>query len=317
VRLPDLKIVEFRDESVAGEFAVDGAATALSTSRRKLALISRGEVFLFDLALDLKVTLSARFAVPALVNAARRAEIGARAFPAFVDENRLAISRPDGLVLLVDLRTRDEIWRFRIPNAQASSSSDSRVQLVVADDASWLAVHGDQFAAILDASEGLPLSRPVRSHSRGETGRASEPLTDKCREAYFVGHCFSRSPERASTTDPSLSTSECLRRFPLRRCFDRAELSTIFDRANRQIGTWLMKSPDGTLVAETLPEDWHVLLHPVQSQPAATRDSQLHVIRCRSGWLVNEMRLTRFDVLESLTEGGLLAIDMIGRNCKG
>jgi hypothetical protein len=63
-------------------------------------------------------------------------------------------------------------------------------------------------------------------------------------------------------------------------------------------------------------DEWRVLLRPVQSLTKSAREAQLQAIRCRSGWVVEERRLTRFDAFAGVAEDGRpIAAGILGKKC--
>jgi MTH538 TIR-like domain (DUF1863) len=314
VKLPDLKPIAFRDARLTGEVGIGGAASALSPSTRHFALLSHGRILLFNLDPELKATLGARFDVPALVG---QAETEVDGSPAFVGEKSIAIARRDGLVVLMDLSTRTEAWRFRIPNTGARVNAPSRVELISSKDGSVLAVRGNDFAVGLDSRSGLPLRPPVETLITGDYLRREEPYTNACEDAYFVGHCFALPAATTASANPSLFSQECVGRQPLRRCFSRHEVTQILDRARLPPGSWLRKASNGSMVAAVGPEDSGILLDPVRRETAAERESQLYSVRCRTGWTIDGTRLTRVDALAAAdADGHAVAIGAIGERCR-
>jgi hypothetical protein len=196
----------FHGAELAGEFGVDGAATAISPSNRRFALVVRGQILLFDLTTDLKATFRARLDVPALVDGGAVTGSGQNyACPVFVGEDSIGIARPDGLILLVDIAGKQEIWRFRVPDAPRGARVPRRNSRPARR--SWLAVRGDHFAIVLDAGGGLPLSPPARSYFYGNVGPQSESTAARARD--HTSSAIASRVIRAIPVHPCAPASAC------------------------------------------------------------------------------------------------------------
>jgi hypothetical protein len=294
--------IEFRSDEldISPPEPAYAGAVALSPTGRQMAIAFARTVLLFDLDEKLVPRLAKRLSVSGLAEGADGGLRGVCTALTYLDETTLVAARGDGLTLKLDLRSGEELWRFRLP-ASVGCDSERRyvpVQAIPSPDGKRLAVRGSNFVAMLDTGTGLPLlpAAKIGAAMRWEDdGYYTEERAMQIAGDYAVDTEDNSFESRALTV--FAEGKNCIETGV--GCKSGVELTRSARNLSKLSEPLLVVTPSGETLARS-PSFDITLAPPPDGSPAVSISASP---QCFTGWRVAGSRIEPFDLMKDVKIG--------------